>query len=641
MAQAKLNERLKTIILNYIRENSTSLKDLGNKFAKEDPVTLNEIIAHLETFNKIKVNPKTGAVSFNEPKSVNYEDLLDEFDLSEHIPTPKTRSRNGSPMHTMQPTQTQIPNDPKFEEMLRVCRELKIFKRVDLKKKLKWAKSVDGQEQIEKFIRLLLSKNILKDVDPYCKDISFQLMDTTDFLTEKINREIIPIESEELPIKENKIKQPEQISQSSINDVWVICSKCGIKQIYHPRTAKRQHKYCDSCKKHFDIKLEESKKVDATPDSMQEFVKLELQEIDKQILQCFFDSQKGTTVEKTQKDLVDLLKKDKSTISRHLDQLIKLNLIEKIKCDLLPNAKHYYRLVSKIPYVEAATIIPNPNDEKDPKKITTDQIIAATCHRAHVTMTILSGEFPEKIFTSFSKMSHWDPKYFDRKDVSFCVTTKSLTFSISGIGTNDVKCFENLQNKAIVIQRIFEAEYNLKLSSPNIKANNIEYVPILCSNEEFKELEMVWSDKSHKFGIETNSRRFLQELVKYIPEVDQLKDTLNNLEDKVKVELDTQRRDNQALCAKIDEMKIAINTLKTPPPEIQQNLIAHQNEVLKSVSLRMELLENQFELKKEEDKQFQNKFLPLFQMIEQLTNQKQNSNENQNPKSGTNPDMFL
>lgn len=640
MAQAKLNERLKTIILNYIRENSTSLKDLGNKFAKEDPVTLNEIIAHLETFNKIKVNPKTGAVSFNEPKSVNYEDLLDEFDLSEHIPTPKTRSRNGSPMHTMQPTQTQIPNDPKFEEMLRVCRELKIFKRVDLKKKLKWAKSVDGQEQIEKFIRLLLSKNILKDVDPYCKDISFQLMDTTDFLTEKINREIIPIESEELPIKENKIKQPEQISQSSINDVWVICSKCGIKQIYHPRTAKRQHKYCDSCKKHFDIKLEESKKVDATPDSMQEFVKLELQEIDKQILQCFFDSQKGTTVEKTQKDLVDLLKKDKSTISRHLDQLIKLNLIEKIKCDLLPNAKHYYRLVSKIPYVEAAPI-PNPNDEKDPKKITTDQIIAATCHRAHVTMTILSGEFPEKIFTSFSKMKHWGPKYFDRKEVSFCVTTKSLTFSISGIGSNDIKCFENLQNKAIVIQRIFEAEYNLKLSSPNIKANNIEYVPILCSNDEFKELEMVWSDKSHKFGIETNSRRFLQELVKYMPEVDQLKDTLNNLEDKVKVELDTQRRDNQALCAKIDEMKIAINTLKTPPPEIQQNLIAHQNEVLKSVSLRMELLENQFELKKEEDKQFQNKFLPLFQMIEQLTNQKQNSNENQNPKSGTNPDMFL
>jgi predicted transcriptional regulator len=654
LAQAKLNERLKAILLNYLNKTpNTSFTHLKEKFAKEDPLAIIDIISHLEVIGDVIVNNDKGTINFVQNlKTPNYDNLLSEFGLNEQTNLPlnpkikntTTRSRNAVPMQNSPNTNsTPYSQDQKFKELLTVCQTMhaqgmKSFTKLALFKRLKWGKSTEVGDEINRYLKILLEKDVLLDVGKYARFETFYFNVNPESNLELLT-ELKIAESKKIhelkKIDGSKTQQKSPIN-NVVTDVLVLCTKCGFEQIYHPRTNKRQHKYCDSCKKHFDIKLEDSKQVAESQENMDEYVKLELQEIDKQIIGCFFDKEKASLVEKTQKDLVILLNKNKSTISRHLDQLIKLNLIEKIKCDLLPNAKQYYRLVSKIPYVEAATT--NSNNEKDPKKKTTDEILrAVTCHKAHVTMPIIKGEFPDSLFTEISKMTHWTPRYFERRNVKFTVTTQSLTFTLSGIGKDRIACNENVYNKSIAIQRIFEDEFKIKLGTPIIKKNTVHYVPIHCELGLFDELTSVWTDKSHKGKLETDDEDFLDKIVQFIPTVEVLQDTVKN-------ELEKRQADNQALSAKIDEIKTAINNLKNPQPDTPQIIIANQNEVLKSVNLRMELLENRFELKNEEDKQFQKKFIPLFQMMEQFNNQKQNSNENnQKSKSGSNSDidMFL
>lgn len=605
MALQKLNERLKKILLNYIRENNTSFKDLKEKFKSTDYQEIIDVVSYYECIGRIKVDTKTGSINFQKEESTNFDDLVDEFNLN----SDNTKNEK-DPICKKNNIINNSQTDSKFREMIKICRELKTFRRYQLIKKLKWGKESNASEIIENYLTILLENNQIQDCSP-----SHQVNDTYRFIE-------LPTKEKEDKPKESKPKTEPITNSNNIEAKieWVICPHCGLKQKYIRRSSKRNHKYCLSkekggCSKHFKIDSNPINEEKSSEEKVKETLQLKLHEIDKQILKCFRDESTGEYVEQTQNDILSKIKVNKSTISRHLKHLLSLGLLTINEAIGIPFAKNYYTINEKIKEIR----LPQSESELQTtvdksKKLSTHDIIAVQCHDVKMSIPIKHGFIPDSAFVRKSKMNNWKYGYTAPiNGIIFQCNEKNIFFWMYGIGLNTDLCYNNILEKSFAVKSMFEKAYGLTLANPKCIETDIEthYVGFEGSAKDFHKLQLAWTDKSHPKALETNDKKFVDDLIG-------LRNEVINLQHKN------------------DEIKTELNNLKNQQPDPSLNFIESiRNDFVKS-------LQQQFSSMKSEIKsELKTELIPAIsqaftEAIKQLATQQQPQD-----KPGPAPDQLF
>ena len=423
------------------------------------------------------------------------------------------------------------------------------------------------------------------------------------FLKYQITYEPVPVSSvsqiENSTTTTTQIESPSNENEHQLPEHrWVNCPYCHTRQKYGVRSQKRMHKYCSNatCKKHFDIKPIQTQ---IKPKGTSDAIKSELHEIDKNILKAFFDNTRKEWVKRTQNELVQIVAVNKSTVSRHLKQLLETKLITVFGSSILPNAKQYYEINRVSPYVQPEnTNAKNPDtDESEeveikdqkPKSINkqsgSNNIHYAQCHNVKIGVEILTGSIPKEAFEKPWKMNNWKDQggIFTMNGLEFQVSPLTITFWPTGYGKTPELALQNLHDKAGVIKDALEQKYQLQLGNPVVKSTKLmEYVLISCDNKTFKKLEAAWSDRSHKYAVETTSRKFVQDLL-------DMRDTVSNQKTKIN-ELDAKNTD---LESKYTELKTELTNLKEQPLSHQPPTPVNNPDLMKSIRSEIDKCMNQ------------------------------------------------
>jgi predicted transcriptional regulator len=525
------NQRLKNLILKYLE--------------KFPAATVDEIY---EKFQKLKMAAE------EKPTKEIIGKLILDLDLDGELPIVDT-SMLKPKKATKREEKEKIRTIAKTNELDETDKEiLKCFYDEESKQNI-----ARKQEKIAELIDIhpkTLNRHLSKLVD-----LNLVFFNPSLNLYTTIIEEHLAENQRKTELQNSDIPDPPQISElqnSDPNKIIVICPRCQQRYSYKPKTTRRMHKYCKNCKKNFEIKKIQQNQIQSDPLDHATQVSLELQQTDKEILKAFFDVETQDYVDRSQKQIADILKKHKSTISRRLKHLVELGIISVVK-NILGNFASLllYRINRVIPAVKADL-------EHKLKNYVTQ-------HNVKVEIPIISGIINANFYKK-SKMNNWSYKYFTENDLDFQLSPQNVFFWPTGIGETREDALDNIREKTQNIHSYLEKHYQVDLGQPRYYLDNIEqhYVPIRGTNEEFDELKDAWTDKSHKGAIETSSKRFVDNLI--------------NMEDAVlKLE-----KENLTLIHEVRELKttsfIDVKALENNfAHQIQSALTNFKNEITKDL----------------------------------------------------------
>lgn len=110
------------------------------------------------------------------------------------------------------------------------------------------------------------------------------------------------------------------------------------------------------------------------------------------------------------------------------------------------------------------------------------------------------------------------------------LTTKSVIFWPTGAGKTPEEALQNAKVKALKVREYLEQTYGCQLGAPEFKAEtgsqDIHIVPIRTTPAQLQTLEKVWSDDSHDGSIESDGKKFVEEVIKINDDVQQLKQNI-------------------------------------------------------------------------------------------------------------------
>ncbi len=103
-----------------------------------------------------------------------------------------------------------------------------------------------------------------------------------------------------------------------------------------------------------------------------------------------------------------------------------------------------------------------------------------------------------------TKLNNWVKKHFHLEGVNFELSPGSIVFHATGIGQNTTDAVDNAKHKAVEIRDVLESKFNLRLEFPKFLANQVHYVPLQITQQNYDKLRRVWNDQSHKDLLETD-----------------------------------------------------------------------------------------------------------------------------------------
>lgn len=382
-------------------------------------------------------------------------------------------------------------------------------------------------DEIKKRIKDLLAKGhnnkdirrtlISEGADP--DDVDFAFIDID--LEEEISQQTdIPQQNTSLPNK----------------GLIVICPHCGTQQSYTPRKkAKRRHKYCKNCGRHFDVnpihqqKLSQQNKEDLEI----AMTRLSLTKTQKHLLEAIYNHPGST-----QKQLSEKIKKSISTVSRNIPALVALGLVREQNIGV------------KIYYIGALqNHSPQKPQNNGPKRDLSKNINLVTVHNIRVKLPIKKGDLsalnlyyrgkrPKK-----SKMRNWQYSYFDENGLTFQVSTKNIFFWPMGVGQTHEEAVRNLEEKSWKIRKYLEDKYKLVLGDPEFyygmyrdgDPRGPHYVPISVEDkDQAQEFIEAWSDRTPTTGaIESASKKFVERILGLEEAVMRLDDQITNISQEI------------------------------------------------------------------------------------------------------------
>jgi DNA-binding transcriptional ArsR family regulator len=292
----------------------------------------------------------------------------------------------------------------------------------------------------------------------------------------------------------------------------VVCPACFTSQNYEARNndEKRKRKLCISCHKKFDIKTSRTADAIKKTQSIKSEIKSESRtknNLENAIISIF---SRCSDYEKSQSDIAKTLNISVSTVSRKLKKLEDLELILSIN----EGGVKKYKLKEVLKDI----------DEPEQK------LNAVKTHKIRVKCSILSGTINPKEFSKESKMKNWSKKYFEENNLLFQLTPKSITFYPSGIGLSADDSLNKAKETSIDVKRFIETKYQCSLSFPEfyLETDKPHHVPIQTTLKNLKLNEKVWTDESHPGAIETESKDFVNSIIKINDDVQELKKQNNN-----------------------------------------------------------------------------------------------------------------
>lgn len=332
----------------------------------------------------------------------------------------------------------------------------------------------------------------------------------------------------------------------------VVCPFCNKEQEYKARTNQiRKRKYC-SCGKRFEVKsnrtlVQIQKAKERTQKQL--IKKFDWKPLDNKIADIL--AHQTYHGEITQKELSRTLNRSPSTISRHLKIIENLNLVKAISSGGVKT----YELITK------------PENVK-----------AITAHKIQVKCDILSGSINPKTFKEI-QMKNWIKKQFKINYVTFELNSdKSVVFWITGAGKDVDEALNNAKEKGIEIKNYLEQKYSSRLSFPEFKFEtgnqNPHYVPIKTTENDLEELQKVWCDKSHDGSIETDGKEFANDVVKAIPDIQQLKQDVSEL-----------KNNGNGQNGVSSEVKEELDKFRSQMTQFQNNISAQMSEFTNQISL--------------------------------------------------------
>jgi DNA-binding Lrp family transcriptional regulator len=288
----------------------------------------------------------------------------------------------------------------------------------------------------------------------------------------------------------------------------VVCPACFKEQEYEARNndEKRKRKLCISCHKKFDIKT--SRTADAIkktqPIKSEPKIERSKNNLENAIISIF---SRCSDYEKSQSDIAKTLNISVSTVSRKLKKLEDFGLILSIN----------EGGVKKYKLKEVLKDILHESEEK---------INAVKTHKIRVKCNLLSGTInPIEFSKPDSKMKNWSKKYFEENNLLFQLTPKSITFYPNGIGMSADESLNHAKETSIEIKNFIETKYECKLSFPAfyLETDKAHHIPIQTTLKNLKLSEKVWTDESHPGALETESKDFVNSIIKINDDVQELK----------------------------------------------------------------------------------------------------------------------
>ncbi|WP_457558290.1 hypothetical protein [Candidatus Harpocratesius sp.] len=295
----------------------------------------------------------------------------------------------------------------------------------------------------------------------------------------------------------------------------VICPKCKQIQKYKNRGGRRSHKYCNNCGAHFEInKIQQDK----LSNELRQFdeeklkeIKLGLSNTDKEILTAFYNKKEKRFEDRNQKQISEITGYHKSTISRHLKELINKSLVINVETRISNFA---------ITPIQTYRINPSIQSPQNPEK--DGKFNAVQLHNVKVALPLLSGNISAQLYYKWdkaSKMRNWEYRYFTLYDVEFAVSTKHIFFNTVGIGRSPSSAMKNYEEKAYRIRDHLQTKLGIQLGAPKFYLESKSgkklphYVPFRTDKTTFEKLQRVWTDRSHPGAIETESQEFVKRLL--------------------------------------------------------------------------------------------------------------------------------
>jgi predicted transcriptional regulator len=151
----------------------------------------------------------------------------------------------------------------------------------------------------------------------------------------------------------------------------------------------------------------------------------------------------------------------------------------------------------------------------------------------------LEGQINEKYYGQ-TQLKNWIKLHFQIDGLKFEQNTKSIVFYPPGFGYTAEESIANAKTKAVKIKEHLEAKHKCKLSFPKfyVDTQHPHFVPITTTPENLVNMqETIFTDLSHPGAIETESKDFVNKIVKTqqkIEEFDKVKDKINEIDQLLK-----------------------------------------------------------------------------------------------------------